>query len=59
MFSYRVTTNMAGGQVEFSLPAGWTIISALADIAEADELVDDEVAVGTGDPFERYGQPFG
>ena len=40
MFSYRVTTNMAGGQVEFSLPTGWTIISALADIAVADEQVD-------------------
>ena len=54
MFSYRVTTNMAGGQVEFSLPAGWTIISALADIADAD-LVDfnDE----TDDPFDRYTNP--
>ena len=52
MFSYRVTTNMAGGQVEFSLPSGWTIISALADIAEADELVD--AAGATDDPFDRY-----
>ena len=34
MFSYRVTTNMAGGQVEFSLPADWSIIKALKDIAE-------------------------
>ena len=40
MFSYRVTTNMAGGQVEFSLPAGWTIIKELKDIVTADEKVD-------------------
>ena len=55
MFSYRVTTNMAGGQVEFSLPAGWTIIKALADIAEADEQTD--AASETDDPHDRYTNP--
>ena len=39
---------MAGGQVEFSLPSGWTIIKALADIAAADEKVDSGE---TGDPL--------
>ena len=29
MFSYRVTTNMAGGQVKFSLPTDWKIITKL------------------------------
>ena len=31
MMSYRVTQNMAGGAVEFSLPSGWTIIKKLTD----------------------------
>ena len=52
MFSYRVTTNMAGGQVEFSLPAGWTIISALTDIAQDEETVVD--GARPDDPFDRY-----
>ena len=44
MFSYRAETNMAGGQVEFSLPTGWTIIKAIADDADA----------GEADAFDRY-----
>ena len=58
MFSYRVTTNMAGGQVEFSLPTGWTIIKALTDIAEVDEkddLRDDPHPAD--DPYDRYENP--
>ena len=31
MFSYRVETNMASGEVEFSLPDGWTITKDLGD----------------------------
>ena len=50
MFSYRVTTNMAGGEVKFSLPAGWSIIKALADITdEKDDRADPSL-----DPFGRY-----
>ena len=51
MFSYRVETNMAGGQVEFSLPAGWTIIKATGRY-RTDEKVDADPP--TGDPYDRY-----
>ena len=53
MFSYRVDTNMAGGEVEFSLRSGaWKIITKLTDIKDADEKVADGA---TDDPYDRYG----
>ena len=44
MFSYRVTTNMAGGEVQFTLPSGWAITTKV-------ETIEDVAA----DPFSRYG----
>ena len=55
MFSYSVTTNMAGGQVEFSLPTGWSITKALTDILAADEKNDVTNPAPIGDPYDRYG----
>ena len=43
MFSYRVETNMAGGQVEFRLPSGWTIHQTATDT----DILDD-------DAYSRY-----
>ena len=51
MFSYRVTTNMAGGEVQFSLPSGWAITTTVAEI-DVDNIPNVSVVPI---PFSRYG----
>ena len=55
MFSYRVTTNMAGGQVKFSLPTDWKIITKLenkgATVGAFGRYVDDILVLVS----EKYG----
>ena len=57
MFSYRAEVNMAGGEVEFSLPTGWAITKSLTVIADP----DTDAATAVNDPYVRYGtsQPLG
>ena len=43
MFSYRVTTNMAGGQVEFSLP---DLVVSQKDNYKTGDITDEKVADG-------------
>ena len=54
MFSYRAEVNMAGGEVEFSLPTGWAITKSLTVIADP----DTDAAGIIDDPYVRYGTSF-
>ena len=52
--SYFVGVNMAGGQVEFRLPSGWTIHTAAENIKGKDDTGDAD-SITTGDAYARYG----
>ena len=45
MLNYRVETNMAGGEVQFTLPSGWAITTKVEAVTGVDTGTSIHVAV--------------